>query len=226
MTTTPSVELHAVVRPALMHMWAMSRVVVVLPLVPVTEATGTVGGDDAGTGTVGRREDDGRGLLDDLLGASRGIEQPGHDGTELLPRHPTTGAVHPGERQHDVLDRLTGPHAHTQPSGTDLGAHPARHGADDPHDETLAQRGPAFAGTGRAHAQPAGQRLGVGALELEVAGDVQDDLDRRPREVEVGPVEHPHLVDPHVRPQGPQRPRDRSASGGWSRSRREAWAGL
>ena len=43
MTTTPSVELQAVVRPAAMHMCAMSRVVVVLPLVPVTDATGTRG---------------------------------------------------------------------------------------------------------------------------------------------------------------------------------------
>ena len=43
MTTTPEVELHAVFRPAVMAMWATRRVVVVLPLVPVTETTGTEG---------------------------------------------------------------------------------------------------------------------------------------------------------------------------------------
>ena len=42
-TTTPSVELQPVVNPAVMQMWASSRVVVVLPLVPVTEATGMRG---------------------------------------------------------------------------------------------------------------------------------------------------------------------------------------
>ncbi len=53
MTTTPSVELQAVVRPAAMHMWAMSRVVVVLPLVPVTDATGTRGVMTLGPGPSG-----------------------------------------------------------------------------------------------------------------------------------------------------------------------------
>ena len=42
-TTTPSVELHPVRSPAVMQMCASSRVVVVLPLVPVTEATGMRG---------------------------------------------------------------------------------------------------------------------------------------------------------------------------------------
>ena len=42
-TTTPSVELQPVRKPAVMLMWASSRVVVVLPLVPVTEATGMRG---------------------------------------------------------------------------------------------------------------------------------------------------------------------------------------
>jgi len=43
MTTTPEVELQAVLSPAVMAMCATKRVVVVLPLVPVIETTGTRG---------------------------------------------------------------------------------------------------------------------------------------------------------------------------------------
>ena len=42
-STTPSVELHAVCLPAVIAMWASNRVVDVLPLVPVMEATGMRG---------------------------------------------------------------------------------------------------------------------------------------------------------------------------------------
>ena len=157
---------------------------------------GDAGGDDAGAGTVGRGHDDRCRLLDDRVGAARRVEQPGHDGADLLPGDAATRAVHPREGEHDVLDRLTCANAYAQASCADLRTDPARHGADHAHDEPLAQRGATLAGTGRAHTEPARQRLGLGALEVEVAGHVQDDLDRRPGEVEVGPVEHPHLVDP------------------------------
>ncbi len=111
MTTTPEVELHAVFRPAVMAMWATRRVVVVLPLVPVMDTTGTVGERAPATGPPGssarirsaRLGDDSRST--DLGVPALLAEQGGQHRAERLAGEASPVAVAPRDGDDDLVDR-------------------------------------------------------------------------------------------------------------------------
>ena len=128
-----------VLSPAVMHMCAMRRVVVVLPLVPVTEATGTRRLDDVGGGRPGEARMTRGGRLDDLAASPRASSSPASMAPICSPATWPRVRRTQGKAMTTSVDGLAGPHAHAEPPDPDLGADPPGHGADDAHDEPLAQ---------------------------------------------------------------------------------------
>ena len=150
-TTTPSVELHPVRNPAVMLMCASSRVVVVLPLVPVTEATGMRGVTRRGPSPSGEAAVTpvgavGHGIREGAAGEQVAEHQPDRLAQRLGP-----GPVPPDEGAHDDVGLVRRPGAHAEPAGADVGRQGAGHALDEPQEHLLALLGPG--GTGLATAQ-------------------------------------------------------------------------
>ena len=109
MTTTPDVELQAVFRPAVIAMWATRRVVVVLPLVPVIETTGTEAATHRrrSAGLLGADPLRGRSSDHPVHGLRRArlvAEQGGEDRAERLAGEAAPVAVAPRDGDDDLVD--------------------------------------------------------------------------------------------------------------------------
>ena len=137
-------------------MWASRRVVVVLPFVPVTEATGMRGvtsrgpsPERRGGGDAGRAV--GHGIRERAAGEQVAEHQPDRRAQRL-----GAGAVPPDEGAHDDVGLVGHPGAHAEPAGADLGGQGPGHPLDEPQQHLLALLGPGAPGL--AAAQPGGGR--------------------------------------------------------------------
>src|SRR4051794_30882080 len=136
-TTTPSGELQPVVNPAGLQMWASSRVVGVLPVVPGTEATGMRGVTRRGPSP---------GAQAAAAPAPRGAPVPGGGGGGT-----GRGPVRHGIREASAVEEVAEHQADRGTQGLRAGPVTPHEGAD--HDIGLA-------GPPRAHAEPFGAHLG------------------------------------------------------------------
>jgi hypothetical protein len=158
------------------------------------------------------------GLGDQPIG--RASEHGGHPCGDLVRQGLGRRATPPWERDHDLVALRAGTGAHGESSRASSHGDPAgevrgqaRHHAPS----LLALRRPGLHTCG--HAQLAGDRQQAFLGDAEPPGNRERELDRRPGEVQVRPLQHPELDHPdrigHVRPRAvrPTRPgRRRRAS--------------
>ena len=160
-------------------MWASSRVVVVLPLVPVTEATGMRGVTRRGPSPSGVAAATpaaavGHGIRERAAGEQVAEDQPDRGAQRL-----GAGAVPPHEGAHDDVGLVGHPGAHAEPTGADLGGQRPGHPLDEPQQHLLA-----LLGAGRARLAAAQARVGRDGTQgvdgcVEVAGQGEGHLDGR-----------------------------------------------
>jgi hypothetical protein len=142
--------------------------------------------------TVRGVQDRGRRRREHVLEAVAG-EHGGEEAGQLLPRCPGPAPTAPDEGDHDLPEGLARPAPDTQSGGAGARCEEA----EDPLGET---RGKPLAGLGGrlTGASPPPQRSGAARQLVRRHGDdrrdVEDELDRRAAEVQVGTFEHPDLA--------------------------------
>ena len=172
-------------------MWAIIRLVVVLPLVPVTATTGIRGVMVVGPSPVRRVGDPLGGPADRLVdvGGRQLVEHRGHRAAHLL----GSLAVPPGVGDDELVRVVGRPHAYREPAGARL----VRHRPDQPRHragrEPLPEPAPRLPRPRAPQPDPGREPGRLLGRHLRQPGDVQGQLDRRAGEVEVGPFEDPEL---------------------------------
>ncbi len=179
--------------PSVRAMCAIIREVVVLPLVPVTATTGIRGvivrGPAPGLGGGDR------GSAASLTAASMSaLEQRVEDVADGAAHRLGPLAVAPREGDDELVRVAGGAHAHGEPRGAGLGRDRAHQPGHRARREPLPEAGLGRPGAGVAQPDPRWRsRCAVVVGRRRQPADVERQLDRRAREVEVGSLEDPEL---------------------------------
>ena len=186
----PSVEDQAVRSPAVMPMWPSRRVVVVLPLVPVIDATGICGLMIDGRSPGSVLPDHQPLLLDHVVAVEPGLQHR----ADALPERARPGAAR-ATRRPSRPTPVRCPGRTRTPSRVVPLAVASRRTARSTRRMTNRWRCSVPGAPGRALRMPTRVRqVGQGLLVgREVARQLEAHLDRRLGEVEVGPLEDPDL---------------------------------
>ena len=187
----PSVFDQPTSRPSARAMCAIIREVVVLPLVPVTATTGT-----RGVIVVRRGAGLGRGHPRGRLAHHRVHLPAGHGVEHLRDRrthHLRTGAVPPREGHHDLVLVAGGPHAYGEPGRARLVRDRPDQPAHRAQREPLPEPGVGLPGPGVPEPDPLREPLRGLLGDRRQPADVEGQLDRGAREVEVRALEDPQL---------------------------------
>ena len=181
--TMPSVDDQPGIRPPALTRWAISRVVVVLPLVPVTATTGIVGrnGRTVSSGIVtghGRR---------DLARRDDRVDAAGRDGVE------GRGDLHPEQLRGPAVAEGVGHHDRVVVAGPGNRRHPGGQGAGRPAHHGRGQFRGGLARVGEWGSPTVGLRTRSARCQATTSAGsapstplrVQRQLDRRPGEIQV-----------------------------------------